>query len=186
MRCSGKISYEISGETNKTVKGEIDFIDDEKFNYINAKGKVVFDTLDVKDVTLKGKIIGNCIIADEAKLSGNLSIKKLEANNVRISYEKSDKIEYIKTKNNVKITRKPEIKFSDLDINIGRFHMSVKGNLNENEEVPLLNICEISAGKVEIEDCIVDYISCDTLVATNCSIKKCEAKDIKNINCQIG
>lgn len=185
MRCSGNLLYETEKGICNKLSGDINLAE-KSLKSIDFKGKIKFDVLKSDIVILKGKVSGDEIIAEDVELSGKLFIKKICANNVRIKFESTSTIGEVVAKNKVKISKRGELKIDGLDINIGQFHLSIKGNNKIGmDDVQPIQIDSVVADIVDADGCIINQVECRKLTAKNCVIRSLSAETQDIINSKI-
>lgn len=185
MQCSGKLLYETYDGIRNKLSGDVTLAE-KSLKSINFKGKIKFDLLKSDIVVLKGKVSGDEIIAEALELSGKVFTKKICANDVRIKFESTSVIGEIDAKHKVKVSKRGEFRIDDLDINIGQFHLSVKGNNKiGKDDVQSIQIDSIVADIVDVDGCTINKVKCRKLIAKDCVIRSLSAETQDIINSKI-
>lgn len=171
MKIKGEGVYIDSTGVLHEVKGKGVLPDDIVLQSLNVSGKLEFGKISCDKVSVKGKCEGGSLIAKSISVKGKMDVDSVEAEELVIESH-SGTIGAVKCKS-LKIfshtsTATEEIfekfigskLFDDDDILIG----------NNDSRVQIKNI---DANKVELENCEVEVVRCkDAVIGTNCTIGK--------------
>ena len=182
MLCKGKIVYEDIYGKSYRQKGNVE-VDNNQFNSIEASGKVICDSISANDIILKGSVAGKTIKADNIVLKGDIDIGSVSSSRVKIVFATSNTIKEIRATQSVEIKR-GDFNFSgSFSLDIGGFHLSFDSTKHDNNSQ--FGIKKIIAPNIEISNCDIEYIECDSLIADGCHVKELKCNRQKIENCHI-
>lgn len=198
MKIRGSGFYtDASGRNNKIV-GVCELPDSDKLQELKLSGKLFFENFYCKEVNISGKCEGGSLSAHNLNISGRCEGKSLTAK----TFSASGKVEIdsMKIEDSLKISGKPKIDFVTADEiiiaacagflgvvkcrKIKIFEGSVTANeeffgknfveyFSFNESYSRVQIKNIEANIVELENCVAEVIRCqNAFIGKNCAIDK--------------
>ena len=175
MNVSGRLT--ITGSNGKTDKqqGRIKVTDIENAQFVEVEGNISFQALSAITVSLRGKVKGNDIAAQELMIDGSVKAHTIHCEKGKLRLSQTNNITQIIGKDvNISVagSRNPELVSSFIGSFLGR---TVPTPPKEHDKI---YIGEINSDEVVLEKCTCDNVCCKSVVLQGgCKIKNLKYTD---------
>lgn len=165
MKIKGSGSYVDAASVRHEIKGLGSLSDDTPLHSLKVSGTFEFGKISCDKIDVSGKCEGGFVNAKDFSVSGKIEVESVAADEVTIN-SRSGSIDDINC-GKLKIFNRTN------EVGATLFAKILGGHGAQVDDKSRVRVKNISADKVELENCEIDVIKChDAFIGTNCAIEK--------------